>query len=606
MVSRLAAFAVLSAALGTACTESALPEDATLPTGETNRQPIAPATTPDRDLPPTRLGKISDDIGQRFGDGFLVWESNRTGSWRIWIRRLDGSGLRQLSPDEKGRQHCCAHIAPGGGAIAYVSMATGRRAFAGPDEFGELHVISADGSSDRIIAVDAHTYYENRAAVWQSPSKLVYIGSERQTYMLDLASGQRAVLVRSPEEGFGRLLDATLGYATRGVPSFDVYLEKPRTVAPRRGLGGCQPYFSHDGRWGFWTAGGGGPFKRYDLETSAVTTLLKKGDERLPPDRGYIYFPMYSRDSRMIAFSASPGEHSHFTADYEVFVAESDPATLEILERPVRMTFDPGTDRFPDVFQVSLPLGRHTGEAPFTVRVRPPDGDTWEWTFGDGDSAAGAGAEHSYENPGAYQLLASRGDVILEGRVIVQPARPPRVLGTDIRDGRELFVRFDESVRLDNPQVRFEPRRSVRTVDVGEDGRSVRIELDEPFRGFGRMQLSGVTDAAEQPNAMSPVSLEIEPPVWPSRREGLVFLWTAGDAPNLVDDTDLGASRACSLEAHGVARLDRDFAMQADGGTFSAGVEAGGYVIRRSQATNEITLEMMLTPRGKVSDSLGV
>src|ERR1700681_4846176 len=54
--------------------------------------------------------EISSPDYARLGDGFLVWESNRTGPWRIWTRRLDGSGLRQLTPDESGHEHWCAHI----------------------------------------------------------------------------------------------------------------------------------------------------------------------------------------------------------------------------------------------------------------------------------------------------------------------------------------------------------------------------------------------------------------------------------------------------------------------------------------------------------------
>lgn len=44
----------------------------------------------------------------QLGSGFVVWESNRTGHGRIWRRELDGSGLRQISPEE---------------VIAYVSAA---------------------------------------------------------------------------------------------------------------------------------------------------------------------------------------------------------------------------------------------------------------------------------------------------------------------------------------------------------------------------------------------------------------------------------------------------------------------------------------------------
>ena len=50
----------------------------------------------------------------KLGRGFVVWESNRTGNWRIWHRSLDGSGLRQVTPDETDRDHIAPHISPEG------------------------------------------------------------------------------------------------------------------------------------------------------------------------------------------------------------------------------------------------------------------------------------------------------------------------------------------------------------------------------------------------------------------------------------------------------------------------------------------------------------
>ena len=50
----------------------------------------------------------------KIGRGFVVWESNRTGNWRIWHRSLDGSDLRQLSVDENDRDHIAPHISPHG------------------------------------------------------------------------------------------------------------------------------------------------------------------------------------------------------------------------------------------------------------------------------------------------------------------------------------------------------------------------------------------------------------------------------------------------------------------------------------------------------------
>ena len=120
-------------------------------------------------------------------------------------------------------------------------------------------------------------------------------------------------------------------------------------MLPRRDLGGCEPYFSHDGRWGYWMPGAGGPIDRIDLATGEVSTLVHKNDPRLG-ERGYLYFPMVSRDGRLLAFGASAGEHDHFRSDYDIFVFPTDPETLEIVGPPIRLTDDPATDRYPDVF----------------------------------------------------------------------------------------------------------------------------------------------------------------------------------------------------------------------------------------------------------------
>src|SRR5262245_6150603 len=65
---------------------------------------------------------VSAEEAARLGEGFVVWESRRGGAWRIWRRDLDGGGLRQLSPEETGRDHCCAHVSPDGEHVVYLSL----------------------------------------------------------------------------------------------------------------------------------------------------------------------------------------------------------------------------------------------------------------------------------------------------------------------------------------------------------------------------------------------------------------------------------------------------------------------------------------------------
>ena len=101
-------------------------------------------------------GEITSPDFARFGSGFLVWESNRTGVWRLWTRRLDGSGLRQLTADQNGRQHCCAAISPDGRWVAYLSLPDDR--LEADDEEGEMRLIAPDGTHDHVVVPRAETY----------------------------------------------------------------------------------------------------------------------------------------------------------------------------------------------------------------------------------------------------------------------------------------------------------------------------------------------------------------------------------------------------------------------------------------------------------------
>ena len=291
------------------------------------------------------------------GEGFAVWESNRSGDWRIWTVRLDGSGLGQLTPDEPDRQHCCPHISPGGSRLVYLSREAPKDRYPEEGTTGELRLLElgpvpvtdggAAGGEARVVAGAARTYGRgNRVAVWRSEDELIHVGGDGRAVLLDLASGSSRVLTAEPpgrrEGALGWLVDPTLRHATSGVATFSVYDPDAGRVLERRDLGGCEPYFSHDGRWGFWVPGAGGPIDRIDLATREVSTILDKNDPRLG-GKGYLYFPMLSRNGRLFAFGASAGGHSHFEADYDVFVAPADPETLELAARPVRITDLRGT-----------------------------------------------------------------------------------------------------------------------------------------------------------------------------------------------------------------------------------------------------------------------
>ncbi len=531
------------------------------------------------------------------GSGFVVWESNRSGDWRVWIRDLDGTPARRLSPEEGDRQHCCPHIAPGGERVAYLSLTRGQERYPESGASGPLHTIATGGSDDRIVAARARTYFEHRAVVWRSSTELIFIDAGGDTRLLDVATGTTRPVAEVGVDRHGWLVNATLTHATTGRPSFSIYDAERRRIAEAGRLGGCQPYFSHDGRWGFWVAGAGGPIRALDLASRDAFEILKKSDPRLPPERAYLYFPMLSHDGMLFAWGASHDQHDHFDSNYDVFVAGTDPETLQLISQPWQVTSHPGSDRFPDVYSAPLALGRHFGEAPLRVAFEAPGGESdWHWSFGEGsEPAVGGRIEHIFQHPGSYPVTAQSGARQLLGFVRVREPLPPRVVEAAAQSGGLIVIRFDEAVELDAAQARFESGRELKQAP-GVDGRSLLIELERELDEDEVLVLSGVRDRAGSPTEIPPTRIEIAPPAWPSDPRGLVFRWQS-DGANQVEDPVTGERRTCLLSPTGRAWLDRSFAMELAGGAFVAGDETVLGVLHGCQRTNELTLEATLTPR---------
>jgi hypothetical protein len=127
----------------------------------------------------------------QLGSGFVVWESNRTGHRRPWRRELDGSGLRQISPDESGREHFCPHLAPDGKRLVYLSYPTGSDTYQEKEPTGgvPLYLMQADGSGNKRLTGSARAYGEDRAAVRLDNDHLVYIDREGFTRRIDVRNG---------------------------------------------------------------------------------------------------------------------------------------------------------------------------------------------------------------------------------------------------------------------------------------------------------------------------------------------------------------------------------------------------------------------------------
>ncbi|MEX0653785.1 MAG: LamG-like jellyroll fold domain-containing protein [Phycisphaeraceae bacterium] len=558
---------------------------------------MRPATAPAADADEARWQPKWQELAS-LGRGYVVWESNRDGRWRLWVRNLDGSGKRQLSPDEAQRDHYAPHIAPDGRRIAYISYPHNQNAYGklGDNQTAQLRLIDADGRNDRELARSARAYFENRAAVWINNQELIYIDGDGYTARLHVDTGESTRLTRESHQDYGWLIDPTLTHAVDGRPRFSPYDADEQTIAAQRRRSGCQPYFTRDGRWGFWVNSAGGPIRRVHLASGEVSDILGRDDPRMPRDRNYLYFPMVSPCQRLFAVAASPDEHDHHRSDYDIFIFRMDPKTLEVIGEPVRYTFDEGTDRFPDVFLADAELGTHQGEAPLTVSLNAEADGDWEWDFGDGTTHRGQTAEHTYAEPGGYTVTARRGDAVLHGTVVVEAAAPPRIRLPVIVDDRRLTLTFNEPVAFEQLTLRTASGNRIEKWEASEDQQRLTVWLDESVSEQDELHVDGVTDRAQQPNAMPAKRLAIEPMTWPADLTGLLFAWETADKPNRVPDPTGDGQRTFAIEPRGLAMLNHAHAMVLRDGAFVAEDAVNDLLLDALRETNELTLEATIQP----------
>jgi hypothetical protein len=456
----------------------------------------------------TDRGAASAAVGDRT---VVVWESNRSGEFRIWRQDLPGGRPRPISVEEPGRDHCCAKLSPDGSRLVYLSLPGGARKYA--LEAGPLHLVDADGGRDRILVPEARHYGEHRAAVWWGEDELVYIDGTRATQLLHLSTGATSELIGAraasatahPGEGW---LIAPGGQIVSGnTPTFSDRAggDGANTVRLRPSLGGCQPAFSLDGRYAVWSAGAGGPIDALDLATRRSWTVLEKGDPLLPADRGYSYFPMLSNDASLLAVGASAGEHDHFRADYDIYVLELDPSTLLPVAAGANtaraVAPHPGVDRFPDLYRPARPVAHSGAKRVEAAAAEPLAGDAvarrglvFLWQRADAENRIASGSASEVLEPQGLAWVDRHRALALGGGSFVAAPETGRDLSAALVAKHQLtlsllvtpaslrehgaIVAFSDGPRARNFALRQEGDRVVfalRTSDSAKEGLAVEV-----------------------------------------------------------------------------------------------------------------------------------
>jgi TolB protein len=282
---------------------------------------VAAAAAPDPVKPfPTGFG------------GELLFQSDREGPTRLYVLDLSTGGVRRVGAagdwfDEEPRW------SNDGQRIAFSSTR---------GEKGNLDIFVMDAQGANVVRLTDHPSAE-QGPVWAADGKSLFFTGERdgrgEIYRVWL-DGKRVDRVTS---GIDRAIMPAaspdgryLAYAAQTIMDFQLHLLDLTNGTTRQittGGGACRPSFSPDSQEI--------AFVRMN-EPSRLEVVRETGPRTLFQDQKlWSYYPDYSPDGRLVAFSVSP-EH-HAGEDWDLAILD-----MQKSGQFTRLTSGRGNDRVPD------------------------------------------------------------------------------------------------------------------------------------------------------------------------------------------------------------------------------------------------------------------
>lgn len=248
----------------------------------------------------------------------IVFSSNRSGAWRIWSVRPDGTELTQRTNAEADEHDVDPVFSPGGKAVLFSSTRGGAAG---------IWITPVDGSAPRRIC-------DGDQAEWSPDGKSIVFRQNEKILTRELATGEQRCI--SPDgwphsSGPAWSPDGkTIAFACRWDDANAVFVVaaeggEPRKVYDKKGA--CEPHWSPDG-------------KRlvYETETHICTIDPDGNGNRLVTWFGGVQrYGRYSPDGKSIVFCQGVSEKGPWQL-YQI------PA---LGGTPVKLT-DEGSDMNPD------------------------------------------------------------------------------------------------------------------------------------------------------------------------------------------------------------------------------------------------------------------
>ena len=179
-----------------------------------------------------------DALGATTRPGQIVFSSNRSGAWRIWMAKADGSKLKQLTKQDTDDHDVDPVFSPDGKSILFTSTRGGKT--------GVWRMLADSSKPEQICDGDQ--------AEWSPDAAKIVLRRNERIFMRDLTNGKEKSL--SPEDwphcsGPAWSPDGkSIAFAARFESGNAIYIVpaaggKPVKVYDKQGA--CEPHWAPDG-----------------------------------------------------------------------------------------------------------------------------------------------------------------------------------------------------------------------------------------------------------------------------------------------------------------------------------------------------------------------